>query len=349
MFLNAMIVLFVLGITCPYAAANTYQGLGSVSFAAVLSVTAVTIACVTKTVSDRFLFIVMCCLALVIIVLDLHMVSELAPRMWPIFVLLLDFLLVVEVSGNYDIILVSIAVSWILITGAEMHGRFGLFDMPGLTSAKYRSEIEDCSSPPCSRPIFGVIATSAVQSVIFLMDYYFTRGFASQVLAEKSKIQASIVVAEEVSHCLGAFNLEAAEEKLGKGMKNLPPELGTALNVILSNLKMYRPYLPQSCLPLEEDQEEESSVHISNLPSNSGSDRESARESIRESARDGSARYTPTFGHTAIMRRGHVSLVLLNVRDSMETLETSITSYQMKMGWTRFTCPEHRRTQQRRV
>eukprot|EP01063_Lacrimia_lanifica_P038216 TRINITY_DN8059_c0_g1_i1.p1 TRINITY_DN8059_c0_g1~~TRINITY_DN8059_c0_g1_i1.p1 ORF type:complete len:542 (+),score=110.42 TRINITY_DN8059_c0_g1_i1:235-1626(+) len=61
-------------------------------------------------------------------------------------------------------------------------------------------------------------------------------------------------MAERIAECLSAFDLDAAEDLLNDSVAaKLPPTLQETFARILSNLRLYRPYLPASCLPQPQD------------------------------------------------------------------------------------------------
>ena len=83
--------------------------------------------------------------------------------------------------------------------------------------------------------------------LIFVLDFYFTRGFAVQVQREKEKIAAGVTAAQHVAERLASFDLDAAEHVL-ENQEDMPPDLCESLRVILSHLRAYKPFLPQSVL-----------------------------------------------------------------------------------------------------
>eukprot|EP01063_Lacrimia_lanifica_P015684 TRINITY_DN2236_c0_g1_i1.p1 TRINITY_DN2236_c0_g1~~TRINITY_DN2236_c0_g1_i1.p1 ORF type:complete len:915 (+),score=148.38 TRINITY_DN2236_c0_g1_i1:50-2794(+) len=169
-------------------------------------------------------------------------------RSWPLFVVLIDMLLVVRAPHVISICVVTAVCLWLIVSQAELVWRIGILDTPpGMVSADEVRQYTACEHPPCAsnepKDFFSAIIPAVF---VFALDFYLTRGFAVQVLREKEAMQAAIAAAEHTSACLADFNLVAADEFLRENEAALPRELLLHLQVLLGNLDSYRPYLPSA-------------------------------------------------------------------------------------------------------
>eukprot|EP01059_Diplonema_ambulator_P020567 TRINITY_DN3439_c0_g3_i1.p1 TRINITY_DN3439_c0_g3~~TRINITY_DN3439_c0_g3_i1.p1 ORF type:complete len:765 (+),score=70.99 TRINITY_DN3439_c0_g3_i1:91-2385(+) len=164
-------------------------------------------------------------------------------RLWSAFVVLLDILLVMEMPRRLTHVLMVAVTVWMFVAAAEDAFRMGLYDVEGIGLPTYEQRRSgfDCEKPPCEAGGQGLFQAIPF-CFVFWMDFYFTRGFADSVNAEKVKMQNSIAAAESIAASLAAFDLDAAEATLAH--IPLPLLLHTAFNEILENLRSYKPYLP---------------------------------------------------------------------------------------------------------
>ncbi|KAJ9446236.1 Adenylate cyclase [Diplonema papillatum] len=181
-----------------------------------------------------------------VILLDLNCMVYYDARAWPLVVLVLDMVLVCRMHDYVTFMHVGIMVIWILITFVEETSRFGLLDVWGGDEMYVaRRKDTDCEFPPCKVRVSAGITLVALSLTVFFIDYFITRGFAKKVLSEKTRIAASIEAADSIARALAEFDLETAEEDL-RSAEGLPPALERALRVILTNLRAYRPFLPDA-------------------------------------------------------------------------------------------------------
>ncbi|KAJ9464540.1 hypothetical protein DIPPA_09993 [Diplonema papillatum] len=201
-------------------------------------------------------------------VFDLDSAAGLKQRPWPLLVLLADLVLVCKLPTQVSVCLVSTGVVWLFITHTEAAFRFGLYDVPLTDSYSTRRMDCECSQPPCKRSVLYSMKSFNSAAFVFIMDYYITRGFAQKLLAQQEKMQRSIEAARNVSALLVQFQLAEAEALLvkcsslgeGKGDEaEIPEEFVAVLSNLLSNLKRYEPFLPQSCFPYADDDSDDMS------------------------------------------------------------------------------------------
>eukprot|EP01063_Lacrimia_lanifica_P010971 TRINITY_DN1774_c0_g1_i3.p1 TRINITY_DN1774_c0_g1~~TRINITY_DN1774_c0_g1_i3.p1 ORF type:complete len:799 (+),score=180.69 TRINITY_DN1774_c0_g1_i3:77-2398(+) len=171
--------------------------------------------------------------------------ASLWTRLWPLFVLVIDVLLVMESPRYLTLCVVSAACIWLCVVEFEYGTRtLHLFDLPDSFGYDYRRAKCDCEHPPCAHGKYWyIIINTAPTYLVFILDYFLTRGFADEVLNEKAKMAAAVQAAEDIARSLARFDLEAAARYL-ENHPELPDELAESLETLLVNLGSYHPYLP---------------------------------------------------------------------------------------------------------
>eukprot|EP01065_Artemidia_motanka_P029536 TRINITY_DN35633_c0_g1_i1.p1 TRINITY_DN35633_c0_g1~~TRINITY_DN35633_c0_g1_i1.p1 ORF type:complete len:995 (+),score=268.84 TRINITY_DN35633_c0_g1_i1:79-2985(+) len=174
-----------------------------------------------------------------------------APRTWPCCVLVVDMLLVVNARAPAGVAVIGITMLWLLVDSSEQGYRWGMYRIEGWSAS---DEIDQhryvqCADPPCATGLEAVWLVG-LYSLVYLLDAYFTRGFAMQMRAEQSRVQLSIEIAEQVAEALVVFDLDRADSILNSNEQDgrMPRGLHTALADLLTNLHLYKPYLPQAVL-----------------------------------------------------------------------------------------------------
>ena len=190
---------------------------------------------------------------------------------WPLFVLVVDMMLVMQVPTQYSIGLVGFIVMWLILLGLEEGFRFGLFELPGMP-AQYgdhgrhflKEKRYGCANLPCPKTF---PSTDLVVSMsIFLLDFAVTRGFAHRVLKEQRTMERTISTVQEIASLLAGYDVEKVAELLEEHCDELPLEMTVALRALEANLRSYKAYLPQTCLLVDEDnQERECTSYVSEV------------------------------------------------------------------------------------
>ena len=238
---------------------------------------------VSRDAGRRFIYVFTLVLTFVIMVNDLVSSVEANRRVWPFAILLIDILLVIRAPPALTVGVVISMCVYLTVMQFEAALRLGLFDLPFFAPYEHRDGFEPCAKPPCTGNSGFVTYMSGllVTASVFVLDFYFTRGFALQVQREKEKIAAAVTAAEQVAESLALFDLDAAELVLSQSQPDMPPDLCESLRVVLDHLRAYKPFLPQSVLalaaslpvPAETDSESASKVSSRHLPSHSSGDR----------------------------------------------------------------------------
>ena len=178
---------------------------------------------------------------------DVYNVMMDVPRFWPAFMVFMDLILIFRVSEAHTRMYLLVLVVYLIVVELELVVKFGLGEFPGLPPQERRREdICGCENLPCESTATAGVSLLVGQVFIFLMDFNFTRGFATQVLQEKERVEASVQTAKLIATSLASFDLDAADTTLRESSSHLPDELEAAFRTVLANLTCYRPYLPDA-------------------------------------------------------------------------------------------------------
>eukprot|EP00755_Sulcionema_specki_P021198 Sspe_Gene.73748::Locus_44794_Transcript_1_1_Confidence_1.000_Length_1823::g.73748::m.73748 len=171
-------------------------------------------------------------------------------RMWPLFVILMDLVLLVGVSEAVTTGLVGLVVVWLAVLAVENSVPFGLYRVVAFPLDNRYMYI-DCSEPPCPEPTTAV--TDLICSLaIFLVDFHLTRRFSRLMRAEQERLRNAVAAGEKIAHCLARFDLDRAGELIASN----PSAMSEVMETIMNNLRIYRPYLPESCFAHSGDESE---------------------------------------------------------------------------------------------
>ena len=186
----------------------------------------------------------------------------LSMEQWPLLVLVIDMLLVMQVPARYSLGLVGFIIMWLLVLGAEESFRFGLFDIPGLPEQDieygrryYSDQARDCEALPCETRFPSTRLLTAVS--VFSIDFIVTRGFARDVLKEQASMERTINAVQEIASLLAKYDVEGVARMLAARGSELPEEMYETLQTMEQNLRRYKPYLPAA---LFEEMEEEDGI-----------------------------------------------------------------------------------------
>ena len=246
---------------------------------------------------------------------------------WPLLILGVDMLLVMQVPSRYSAWFVGATVVWLLLMGCEESFRFGLFDLPGLLPYEgehsRRAEVmekADCEFLPCktSFPPFGLFSTLGV----FVVDFLVTRRFAHNVLKEQESMRRTISVVQEIASLLAGYDVEQVAEMLDVHGGDLPEGMTAALWRLEKNLRMYKAYLPKTCLPFQDEVDKVDSE--SNGGEHDGDLTETADTSTESShSRNENLPVCLPLGLSSVK----ATLLTLNVKDTLHLLEKDSATY----------------------
>eukprot|EP01062_Namystynia_karyoxenos_P004799 TRINITY_DN11696_c0_g3_i1.p1 TRINITY_DN11696_c0_g3~~TRINITY_DN11696_c0_g3_i1.p1 ORF type:complete len:880 (+),score=277.35 TRINITY_DN11696_c0_g3_i1:104-2743(+) len=191
-----------------------------------------------------------------ILVADANNAAAMNPRIWSFVVLILDLALVLGLMQWVQLVIIGLTLAYLAVERFEAVFRPGLYELtflgygrPGVTT------VCDCGQPPCGVTIASGANALLGFSIVFLMDYGMTRGFAIGLRKQMELIDASISVAERVSVLLAKYAVDEAELVVSQDGEKLPEALRYSMERLLDNLRSYRPYLPDSLLQCEDGSE----------------------------------------------------------------------------------------------
>eukprot|EP01064_Diplonema_japonicum_P017055 TRINITY_DN250_c0_g1_i5.p1 TRINITY_DN250_c0_g1~~TRINITY_DN250_c0_g1_i5.p1 ORF type:complete len:601 (+),score=168.71 TRINITY_DN250_c0_g1_i5:48-1850(+) len=280
---------------------------------------------VNKKPSDTFIELVGYADLIGIIFTDLNALGAMNARMWPIAVLVVDVFLVCRIRSRSSIIVVTTLCLWLFVATVEQSSRFGLLDIGGShtnfngDNAFRFNENCNCTNLPCGKKASKIGLVFLLMVAVFLLDYYFTRGFADEVLAEKRKLELGVLAARDVASFLAGFKLEEADAHLDLSKEDLPDKLHEALHTILVNLRSYKPYLPQSCLRGGSDSgssDDEESTHshtASHTQSESLAPTPSIQSDVSTASRKGLTQH--------VLTSTRATMLVMNMKNSIELAE----------------------------
>ena len=234
---------------------------------------------------------------------------------WASLVLVVDVLLVMRVPTGYTAGLVGVVLVWLAVMTLEESFRFGIFDLPGLVPQDgelgrraYVEERSSCDQLPCAKPAVTVTLGAVL---VFVGDFIATRGFARAILKEQATMERTINTVQEIASLLAGYDVEGVAEMLKVHEAALPEGMRDALQSIEENLRKYKAYLPQTCLPFEEEdvnEDSESSVDGSSV---------SRSDSSQSAALPVTAMRAQPLGLSSTK----ATLLTLNIKDTLHRLE----------------------------
>ena len=181
---------------------------------------------------------------------------------WPLLVLAIDMLLVMQVPTRYSLGLVCFLVIWLVVLAVEESFRFGLFDMSWMPPQqgeygrhKHKDDRFSCEKLPCVHPFPSAALVPSL--AVFVLDFIITRGFARQVLKEQVSMERTINAVQEIASLLAKYDVEGVARMLAARGSELPEEMYETLQTMEQNLRRYKPYLPAA---LFEEMEEEDGI-----------------------------------------------------------------------------------------
>eukprot|EP01060_Flectonema_neradi_P016357 TRINITY_DN22963_c0_g1_i1.p1 TRINITY_DN22963_c0_g1~~TRINITY_DN22963_c0_g1_i1.p1 ORF type:complete len:655 (+),score=73.06 TRINITY_DN22963_c0_g1_i1:140-1966(+) len=218
---------------------------------------------VRKTMPVMLVEVIMFIFALGLMMVDMDHMANGTQTVMPYFVLIVDMYILFRIKGRSLKLLIALFILWQIAICTERATRYGLLDSHSFTTS-YETRIKDasCPEPPCAISWATSILESSSFVLIFLLDYWFTRGFSDKAEEEAAKMAAVIRLTRTMSASLAAFDLDSAEQSLDESGELLPIELYSSFDTLLHNLRSYKPYLPKSCFQFSDSEEEPKSATI---------------------------------------------------------------------------------------
>ena len=243
---------------------------------------------------------------------------------WPLLVITIDMLLVMQVPTRYSQGLVCFIVMWLLLLGVEESFRFGLFELPGMPAQEGEfgrlyslKEKFDCEAPPC--PVEFPSARLLTALFVFVIDFIVTRGFARQVLKEQASMERTINAVQEIASLLAGYDVEKVAELLEEHEHELPEGMTVALRALEKNLRSYKAYLPLTCLLGDEDSEVECTEYVST----EGTEQDCAEQTASfESGSTNEILLAANIRHAALgLTSVKATLLTVNIKDTLRLVE----------------------------
>eukprot|EP00756_Hemistasia_phaeocysticola_P033668 Hpha_TRINITY_DN16476_c5_g1::TRINITY_DN16476_c5_g1_i1::g.160556::m.160556 len=224
-------------------------------------------------------------------------------RSWSFIILVLDASLVFHRS-RIQFFIIPGTLLYLLLIEVESVSRIGLFDMGYWGTSAEESSSCNCASPPCAQKVMGGCVVFGCVCLIFLVDFYLTRGFASSLRFQLRSIESSVLVSEDVAAALANYDVDTADTAIAKG-ENLPPKLKASYGRLLCNLRSYRAYLPHSCLVQHTSHEDEEGAEDDETPRPSIPSlplSEDSRDSTASGFASHASSTSETFGRTSSLK-----------------------------------------------
>ena len=275
-------------------------------------------------VSERTIVGVMYFQCVLVFAADLN-ARVLGSERWPIVMLAVDYLLVQRVSTRYSVWLVATTAVYLSVVAGEQTLRLGLFDLPGMLPqegeygrrAFYESRIA-CDTLPCAEDFPP--RTFFVSLAVFLLDFMATRGFARDVLKEQASMAQTISTVQEIASLLAGYDVEKVAELLEAHGADLPEGMLLALSALEANLRVYKAYLPTTCLPFDGFAANEGELDEARERSASESSEDTATLSTGSLSVSQSRILTKTTARLDLLPV-KATLLTLNIKDSLRLLD----------------------------
>eukprot|EP00756_Hemistasia_phaeocysticola_P021912 Hpha_TRINITY_DN15801_c4_g9::TRINITY_DN15801_c4_g9_i1::g.188230::m.188230 len=167
-------------------------------------------------------------------------------RPWTFVVIAIDIALVFS-RALVPTFIIPFVLVYLAAEHVESTYRYGLYDL-GYWGTSPEQSWCNCASPPCATTGETAILNFLACCMVMLVDFHFTRGFAKGVRLQLKRVKSSVEVAAEIAAALARYDVDAAEHTL---TEDLPNELKQSFLQLLTNLRMYKAYLPHSVLVQE--------------------------------------------------------------------------------------------------
>eukprot|EP01065_Artemidia_motanka_P043836 TRINITY_DN6148_c0_g1_i1.p1 TRINITY_DN6148_c0_g1~~TRINITY_DN6148_c0_g1_i1.p1 ORF type:complete len:774 (+),score=259.54 TRINITY_DN6148_c0_g1_i1:278-2323(+) len=179
---------------------------------------------------------------------DMHSAAR-GDRQWNYAVIIMDLALVLNVETRATLWMLAALVLYLAVISVDT-STSGLYKELSPDTVPW---ICECGEPPCMRPAASAVQVATSATLIFLIDFFLTRGFATRMREQMSAVQAAVAVTEAMAELLSLYEVEEGRAVLeGEAGRRLPDKLRAALSRLLHNLEEYKPYLPAVMLVRED-------------------------------------------------------------------------------------------------
>ena len=200
---------------------------------------------VFKTAPDRLVFFNALCTSVGVLALDLNAVTGGFDRVWPVFVLIADVLILLRTPKWSTNSLLVFVAAWIVAMQIQMKARFAFLEV-GRASEESRHKYCKCDDPPCAAnaTVLSVVEKVIIPLCIFILDFFMTRNFAEMVLSQKAKAEAAIAEVQNIARAIAVLDLSEAGASLQNEASDLDGTMREELLSIIHLLEGFRPYVP---------------------------------------------------------------------------------------------------------
>eukprot|EP00756_Hemistasia_phaeocysticola_P012926 Hpha_TRINITY_DN15236_c6_g4::TRINITY_DN15236_c6_g4_i2::g.65466::m.65466 len=147
-------------------------------------------------------------------------------RVVAVIIICLDVALVFKRDHMPPLIITLMSI-YLILTTVEGIQRFGLYELGYWGTDGVEISACNCASPPCAQNPVGSAIGLFGSLIVFLGDFYFSRGFAKGMRLQLHRVEVSIQVAGEIASALAKYDTEAAEVAIEEGA-DIPAELADA-------------------------------------------------------------------------------------------------------------------------
>eukprot|EP00756_Hemistasia_phaeocysticola_P036922 Hpha_TRINITY_DN16668_c0_g6::TRINITY_DN16668_c0_g6_i1::g.178215::m.178215 len=165
-------------------------------------------------------------------------------------VLVLDVGLVYN-RGHIAYFTIPFVMGYLAFQHADLLFRSGFHDLGYWGPIDYEGSSCNCAEPPCQRRVSTTFINYTAVTMVFLLDFYFTKRFAVGLRLQLRSIESSVSVSEDVAAALARYDVDEAEHAIATGT-DLPLGLQESYLCLLGNLRSYRDYLPDALLHVED-------------------------------------------------------------------------------------------------
>eukprot|EP00756_Hemistasia_phaeocysticola_P028025 Hpha_TRINITY_DN16151_c4_g5::TRINITY_DN16151_c4_g5_i1::g.3961::m.3961 len=184
---------------------------------------------------------------------------KLTPRTWSFSVIAIDASLVFSFPDKATLAIVAATLLWLAVDRLEATARLGVYEkghFGDLTAYLEGGVIPlcSCASPPCAIEVLSSSIGYVQMVIVFLVDFHFTRGFAANMKKQLVLVKGAVNLCAIVTESLSIYDIETAQKAIDSST-DLPEGLVASYRRLVSNLMIYRDYLPDTLLHYEEDRQ----------------------------------------------------------------------------------------------
>eukprot|EP00756_Hemistasia_phaeocysticola_P011682 Hpha_TRINITY_DN15136_c3_g8::TRINITY_DN15136_c3_g8_i1::g.129012::m.129012 len=180
-------------------------------------------------------------------VLDLAAAAMSFFRPWCFVVLILDAALVFNRNHIPPLVIPLLLVYFAAETIESTH-KYGLYEL-GLWGTDGSEKKFDCASPPCSMAVVSAGGVLVSMCAVFLIDFHFTRGFATSTRFQLGMMKAAVAVSGEIAAALASFDVARASEVLNSETAScLPHDMQHSYRRLVEQFGEFKQTLPVTAL-----------------------------------------------------------------------------------------------------